>query len=146
MSHLVNQQVDAFLRRHLLEMKTEREDDAGATVHAPEQHADLVLRILSEVQVPEEKFPVESISLAPERSAKDTSIRFVASGHEALQVMARDQLVKDCSTREVAVVAAHAHHLLFLRHRVGREGNQDCFTTKKEWADELALGIHHLHS
>jgi hypothetical protein len=67
-------------------------------------------------------------------------------GHEALKVMARDKFVMNCGAREVDVVAAHAHHFLFVGHRVGGEGNLNDFAAEKERADQLAFGSHHLHA
>src|ERR1043166_2021934 len=95
MSNFIDQQIDAFLRRHLFEMKTEREDDARAAVHAPEEHPDFLLRRLREAEVPHQQFPVKRVALTPERRSKDRSIRFVSRRHETLQMMARNQLVKN---------------------------------------------------
>src|SRR5688572_23957472 len=61
-------------------------------------------------------------------------------------MMARDQFVMDRRTREVTVVTAHAHHLLFVGHRVGGERHLDHFAAKEKRADELSLGRHHLHA
>src|SRR5205823_6298821 len=54
MSDTVDEKVDALLRRHLLQMKTEREDDSRAAVHAPEEHADAVFWRLGKIQIPEQ--------------------------------------------------------------------------------------------
>src|SRR6185503_19046376 len=49
------------------------------------------------------------------------------------------------SAREVDVVAAHAHHLLLVGHRVGGEGNLNYFTAEEERAHKLSFWSHHLH-
>src|SRR5260370_23519228 len=113
-------------------MKAERRDDPRAATHAPAAHADAILGRLRKLQVPEQKLPTKRVAFGPERRAEHTAVRFVARGHEALQVMTRDKLVKDRSAREVNIVAAHAHHLLFVRHRVRRKRNQNRFATEKE--------------
>src|SRR5262252_3270017 len=100
MSHAVDEKVDALLRSHLLQVKTERKNNASAAMHPPEERADLVLRLLLEFQVPEEQFPVESVAFRPEGRAEQSAIRFVTSSHEALEVMTRNQLMKDSGARE----------------------------------------------
>ncbi len=50
----LDQEVDALLGRHLLEVEAQREDDPGAAVHPPEEHADAVLGRLREAAVPEQ--------------------------------------------------------------------------------------------
>src|ERR1700741_1183953 len=93
MPDFVNQQVDTLLRRHLLEMKVERENDSRTTMHTPEQHADLLLGRLRKSQIPQQQFPVKRIAFGPERRPKDASIRLVPRGHKALQMMTGNQLM-----------------------------------------------------
>src|SRR5438105_4511790 len=50
-------------------METEREEDAGAAVHPPEEHSDTVLRRLCEVQIPQQHLPVERPAFDIERRA-----------------------------------------------------------------------------
>src|SRR3569832_38513 len=95
MAHAIHEQFDTLLWRHLLEMEVEREDDARATMHAPEEHTDLLLGRLREAEVPQQQLPVKRIAFSPERRAEDRAIRLVTRGHEALQVMAGNQLVMD---------------------------------------------------
>ena len=113
------------LGRHLLEVEAQREDDAGAAVHAPEEHADAVLGRLGEAAVPEQELPVECPALAPERRVEQPAVRLVPRGHVTLEMMARDHLVKDGGAGEVDVVAAHAHQLRFVGHGVGRKRDDD---------------------
>src|SRR5437588_230157 len=127
-------------------MKTERKNDARAAMHAPEKHPNAVLGRLRKIQVPEEHLPIKRVAFGPERRAEETSIRPVTRSHETLQMVARNQLVKNSGPREVYVVAAHAHHLLFVRHRVCRKRHQDGFAAEKERADQLSLRSHHLHA
>src|SRR5262249_4000547 len=54
-----HQKVDALFGSHLPQMKAERENDARGAVHSPEEHSDLVLRSLGEVEVPEQHLPVK---------------------------------------------------------------------------------------
>src|SRR6266576_3546034 len=61
-------------------------------------------------------------------------------------MMAGNQLMKDSRARERRIVAAHAHHLLLVRHRVGRIRNENGFAAKEEWANELPFRRHHLHA
>src|SRR5438105_15805387 len=103
MPDALDQQVDALLRRHLLQVEAEREDDSRAAVHAPEERADAILRRLLELHVPEQQLPVERPALAPERRAEQTAIGPVAGRHIALEVMARNQFVKDCGAREMNI-------------------------------------------
>src|ERR1043166_2404779 len=126
-------------------METEREDDSGAPMHPPEERADLVLRLLLKFQIPEQQLPVKCVALTPERCTKQPSIRFVASRHESLQMMARYQFMKDGGSREGGIVATHAHHLLFMRHCVCRIRNQNCFASEEERANQLPLRSHHFH-
>src|SRR5687767_12778801 len=93
MSNSVHKKVDSFLRGHLFQVKTEGKDNASTAVHAPEKHANLILRCLSEVQIPEQQFPVKCAAFGPKRRTKNAAIRFVSSRHETLEVMTRDQLV-----------------------------------------------------
>src|SRR5262245_33641555 len=123
MADALDQQIDAFLRGHFLEVKAEREDNSRTTMHAPEEHSDSVLRRLWEVHVPQQQFPVKRPALAPERRAEQAAVRAVASRHEALQMMPRNQFMKYRGARKMNVVAAHAHELLLVRHRVGRIRN-----------------------
>src|SRR4051794_22435604 len=95
MAHTVDQQLDTLLRRHLLEMEVEREDDARAAMHAPEEHAYLLLGRLGEAEVPQQQLPVKRVAFRPERRAEDRAVRLVTRGHEALQVMARNEFVMD---------------------------------------------------
>ena len=52
----------------------------------------------------------------------------------------------DSRAREMDVVAAHAHHLLLVGHRVGREGDLNHFSAEEERAHELTLRTQHLHA
>ena len=92
-ANAVDKEVDALLCLHLAKVKLERENDTGAAVHAPEEHANFVLCIAGELQVPEQHFPPECPALAPERRLKNGSIGPVALIVEALQVVTGDQLV-----------------------------------------------------
>ena len=47
--------------------------------------------------------------------------------------------------REVDVVAAHAHQLVLVGHRVGGERHADHLAAEEERAHLLPLGRHHLH-
>ena len=49
--------------------------------------------------------------------------------------MAGIELVKHRRAREVDVVAAHAHHLVVVIHRVGRERHLDHLAAEEERAD-----------
>src|SRR5262249_34263690 len=99
-SDAIHEEVDAFLRRHFLQVEAQRENDARAAVHAPEERADFVLGLSLEFQVPEEQFPVERVAFRPEGRAEQATIRFVTSRHETLQVMAGNQFMKDGGARE----------------------------------------------
>src|SRR6266508_6613000 len=83
----INQKVDAFLRCHLFEVKTERENDAGAPMHSPKEHADAILRRFGKLQIPEQQLPIERITLRPDRCAEQPAIRSVARGHETLEMV-----------------------------------------------------------
>ena len=61
-------------------------------------------------------------------------VRVVARRHETLQVMARNQLVKHGGVREVRIVAAHAHQLVFVRHVGRRIRHVDLLATEEERA------------
>src|ERR687891_616761 len=61
-------------------------------------------------------------------------------------MMTRNQLVMDSSAREVDVVAAHAHHLLLVGHRVRWEGDLNHFSAEEERTHELSLRTQHLHA
>src|ERR1051325_12045301 len=104
-------------------------------MHAPEEHPDSLLGCLSETQIPQQQLPVKRVALGPERRPEDCAIRFIARSHEALQVMPRNELVMDGRAREIDVVAAHAHHLLLVRHRVGWKRHQYGFAAEKERTD-----------
>src|SRR3954469_5738319 len=90
-----DEELDALLRRHLPEVKPEREDDPGAPVHPPEHEADAVLRRLGKAALVEDHLPVDRPPLGPERRAEHAALRLVARLHELLQVVPRDQLVVD---------------------------------------------------
>src|SRR5262245_35609060 len=120
MPNLFDQQVDALLWRHLFEMEAQRENDPGAAMTAPEEKPDAVFRRFRETAIPEKQFPVERPSLTPERCAEQSSIRFITLGHKALQVMAGNQFVMHRRARKMRIIPTHAHHLLFMRHGVGR--------------------------
>jgi hypothetical protein len=47
-----DQELHGGTRRHGPHVKAQREDDARAAVHAPEEHADTILRRLREAVVP----------------------------------------------------------------------------------------------
>ena len=95
--------------------------------------------------IPEQHLPVERPALGPERRAERAAVRVVARGHERLEVVAGDQLVVHGGAREVDVVAAHAHQLVVVIHRVGGEGDADHLAAGEERVHLLALGRHHLH-
>src|SRR6266545_5350103 len=126
-------------------MEAEREDDARAAVAAPEEESDAVFGSLRELHIPEQQLPIKRPALAPEGRAEQPAIWLVARSHKALQVMAWNQFVMHGRAREMRVVAAHAHHLLLVRHSVGGIGNLDHFPAQEEGADKLAFGRHHLH-
>src|SRR5215471_16073922 len=127
-------------------METERKDDARAAVHPPEERTDLVLRLALKLEVPEQQLPIKRVPLSPEWRAEKRAIRPIARGHEALEMMAGNQFMKDGGARKRRIVAAHAHHLLFMRHGVGRVRHENGFTAQKERADELSIRRHHLHA
>src|SRR5262249_33528735 len=104
-------------------MEAEREYDTRAAVAAPEEESDAVFGSLRELHIPEQQLPIKRPALGPEGRAEQPAIWLVARGHKALQVMARNQFVMHGRAREVRVVAAHAHHLLLVRHRDGGIGN-----------------------
>src|SRR6184192_3395826 len=56
------------------------------------------------------------------------------------------QFMKDRGACKVYVVPAHAHHLLFMRHCVRGEGNENCLAAEEERTHELSLRRHHLHT
>src|SRR5216684_2095452 len=99
----LDQKVYALLRCHLFQMKAEREDDPRRAMHAPEEHANPVLRRFGEVHIPQQHLPVERAALAPERRGEKRTICSITRGHEALQMMPRYQLVKDRRAREMDV-------------------------------------------
>ena len=146
MADTIHQKVDAFLRRHLLQMKAKRKDDPRTSMHAPEKHADAVLGSFGKIQVPEQQLPIKRIALSPEGRAEQGAVRPIACSHESLQVMTGNQFMKHRGTRKVYVVAAHAHHFLFMRHRIRGEGNEDRFAAEEEWTNELPFRRHHLHA
>src|SRR6476646_5713852 len=55
------------------------------------------------------------------------------------------QLVKDSRVREMRIVAAKAHHLVFFRHLVGRIRNENLLAAEEEWSNALTSWTHHLH-
>src|SRR5881394_3862888 len=100
MPDAIDEKVYALLRRHFFQVETERENDASATMHAPEERAHLVLRFLLETHVPKQELPIERVAFGPERRAEDAAIRAITRGHETLQMMSRNQFVKDGRARE----------------------------------------------
>src|SRR5690242_11804241 len=76
----IDQQIYAFLRRHLLHVKTEREDDSRAAMAAPEEKPYAVFRSLRELHIPEQQFPVERPAFRPERRAEQAAIGFIPRG------------------------------------------------------------------
>src|SRR5262249_48493540 len=74
----IDQQIDTLLRRHLLQVKTEREDDASAAVAAPEEESDAVFGRFRELHIPEQQFPIERPAFGPERRAEQSAIGLVA--------------------------------------------------------------------
>src|SRR5215510_14037138 len=135
MAHAIDQKVDALLRRHLLKMEAEREDDARAAMHAPEEHADAVLRRLGKIQVPEQHLPIERAAFGPERRAEQTAIWLVTRRHKTLQMMTGNQFMKNRGAREVHVVAGHTHHLLLVGHGIRWVRNLNDFAAEKKWAN-----------
>src|SRR6516225_11748148 len=120
-AYAVNQEIDGLLGRHLAQVKTERENDARASVHSPEQRANTVFSGLLKFHVPQQELPIERPALRDERcSADGASVGAVPSRHVALKVVARDELVEDGGARERNIVPAHAHHLLLEGHGGGR--------------------------
>ena len=89
----LDQEVDRLIRLHRPQVEAEGEDDPGAAVFSPEEHADAVLGSFGEIEIPQKHLPVERPALGPEGSSEPLAVGAVAGGHEALQVMARDQLV-----------------------------------------------------
>ena len=146
MANFADQQVDSLLRGHRAQMEAEREDDAGAAVHAPEQSSDALLRRVVEAMIPENHLPIEGVALNPEAGFKLLPVGPVALRHELLQPVAGDELVKDRGVREAGIVAAHAHHALLKRHSVGWIADADDVAAGEERIYKLALGRHHLHS
>src|SRR5688572_31226434 len=114
-------------------------------MHMPEKRSDLVLRCLRKVHVPKQELPVKRPTFTPKWSTKQPAIWFVTRGHEPLQVMTGNQFVMHCGAREVRVVATHAHHFLFMRHRAGWIRNLDNFAAEKERTNKLAFRRQHLH-
>src|ERR1019366_7935532 len=98
--------LDRLLRRHLAQMEAQREHDARAPVHAPEERTDAILGRHLKIVVPKEHLPVERSTFGPERRRKNSALRVVARGHEALQMVPGIQLVKNGCTREMWIVAA----------------------------------------
>src|SRR5262249_30666562 len=126
-------------------MKVQREDDSGGSMHAPEEHADSVLGCVAEIQIPEQHFPIQGPTLDGERCAERTAVRTISGVHVALKLMTGNQFMKYSCAREWNIVAAHAHHLLFVSHADSRIRNADHFAASEEWIHELTLGCHHLH-
>ena len=114
--HCIDEELHRLLRRHLAEVEVEREDDARAPVHAPHQCAHSVLRLRVKAMIPEEHLPVQRLSLVPERRREQLAMRVVARHHEPLEMMAGIELVEYDSAREMRIVAAQAHELVFVRH------------------------------
>src|SRR4051812_7629778 len=50
MADSLHEKVDALLRRHFAEVKAERENDPGAAMRAPKEHADAVFRRLGKIE------------------------------------------------------------------------------------------------
>src|ERR1041385_34738 len=145
-SDAVDEKVDALLGRHFLEVETERKNNARAAMHAPEERAHFIFRLLLETHVPKQKLQIKRVAFGPEGRAEQAAIRAITRGHETLKVVSRNQLMKDRGARERRIVAAHAHHLLFMSHGVGGIGNQNVFAAEEERTDELSFGRHHLHA
>src|SRR5687767_2266153 len=49
-------------------------------------------------------------------------------------------------SREMTIVATHAHHFLLVRHRARGKRYLNDFAAEEERTDELPLWSHHLHS
>lgn len=51
-AHLVDEEVHALRSGHFLQVKAQRENDAGRPVRSPKQHPDPVFRRLRETEIP----------------------------------------------------------------------------------------------
>src|SRR5258708_5061489 len=50
MSNAIDQEIDALLWRHFLQVEAERKNDSGTAVHAPEEHPDPIFGRLRKAQ------------------------------------------------------------------------------------------------
>lgn len=152
MAYPRDQQIDALLRRHLPEMELDRENDASATVHSPEEHPNAIRGLVRcpfltdfcwEAALPQQQFPVYRPALDPERCLEDTAVRVIAVHVVELKVVAWNELVMDCGSRECGVVAAHTHQFILVAHAVSWVRDDNLFAAEEERIDFLACGSHH---
>ena len=145
-AHAIHQQVHGLVGRHLAQVETQREQDAGGAVAAPEQHANPVLGRGREAALVQAELPVQRPALAPERRVEQLTLRLVAGVVEVLQVVAGDQFVVHHGAGEMAVVAAQRHQLLVVRHGVGGVGHPHVLAAQEERRLQLVLGREHGHA
>src|SRR5205809_2755701 len=109
MPDLVDEEIDRLLRRPQTHVEIEREDDARAPVHAPEERAHALLWRLVESEFVQRELPVERPALAEERTAaaEVRPIALIALAEVPDQVVAGNHLVKRRRVREPRIVAAH---------------------------------------
>src|SRR5258706_3321008 len=106
MANAIDQKINRLLRRHLAQMKIERENDSRASMRSPEKHPDAVLRAPGKIQVPQKHFPIKRPAFAEKRRLKHAPVRAITRSHESLQMVAGNQFVEHRRAAEMNIVAA----------------------------------------
>ena len=151
-SHSTHEQINTFPGRHLAEVELDREDDPGATVHAPEEHTDAVLcfvrrpflaNLCGKTTIPQQQFPVHGPAFDPERRLEELAVRVIAVHVVELKMMAGYELMEHGGSGECRAVAAHAHQFVFVRHAARWVGDDNSLAAEEERVDFLACWCHH---
>ena len=146
MADAVDKEIDALGGGPFFEVEVQAEEDAGAAVHTPEEHADAVFRRLGKAEIPEPHLPVEGPAFDPERRIERPAVGPVALGHVGLEMVAGDDFVVDGGAGEMDIVAAEAHELGFVRYFSRGEADDDLFAAEEEGVDALFGGGHPAHA
>ncbi len=118
MSDAIDEKIHHFRRRHFPKMELQTDNDPGAAMHPPKEHADAILGCLAIAEIPELHFPIERPPFHQEGRGEDGSVRVVSRCDEKLQMMTRNQFVRGHYTGKMAIIASHRHQFVVMLHLV----------------------------
>src|SRR5690606_12089843 len=112
----------------------------------PKQHTNLVFGRFRKILIPQYHFPIHGIPFNPKWRIEQASLGVITVSHIALEMMTRDQFMKDDGSGEVSVVAPQTHHLVFVVHGRRRISNQNIRSSEEKRRVTLPFRTQHFHS